>query len=146
MIFIPSLLILTNLQETSSHGDHPLSRIAIHEATLALTPLAYVEASPSILGLTTGQNSEWVTVEYSTPFPSVDDWIGVFSPANFSASTCPSENPRVYPPLLCSAPIKFQYANYSSPQYKDTGKGSLKLQMINQRSDFSFALFTGGFF
>jgi hypothetical protein len=53
MIFIPSLLILTNLQETSSHGDHPLSRIAIHEATLALTPLAYVEASPSILGLTT---------------------------------------------------------------------------------------------
>ncbi|KAL9352156.1 hypothetical protein Peur_054836 [Populus x canadensis] len=145
MIFIPSLLILTNLQETSSHGDHPLSRIAIHEATLALTPLAYVEASPSILGLTTGQNSEWVTVEYSTPIPSVDDWIGVFSPANFSASTCPSENPRVYPPLLCSAPIKFQYANYSSPQYKDTGKGSLKLQMINQRSDFSFALFTGGF-
>lgn len=145
MIFIPSLLILTNLQETSSHGDHPLSRIAIHEATLALTPLAYVEASPSILGLTTGQNSEWVTVEYRTPIPSVDDWIGVFSPANFSASTCPSENPRVYPPLLCSAPIKFQYANYSSPQYKDTGKGSLKLQMINQRSDFSFALFTGGF-
>ncbi|KAJ6312225.1 hypothetical protein OIU77_013879 [Salix suchowensis] len=154
MIFIPSLLILTNLQETSSHGDHPLSRIAIHEATFALTPLAHVKASPSILGLTTvsffatstmGQNSEWVTIEYSTPSPSVDDWIGVFSPANFSASTCPSENPRVYPPLLCSAPIKFQYASYSSPQYKDTGKGSLKLQIINQRSDFSFALFTGGF-
>ena len=40
---------------------------------------------------------------------------------------------------------QFQYANYSSPQYKDTGKGSLKLQIINQRSDFSFALFTGGF-
>lgn len=53
MIFIPSLLILTNLQETSSHGDHPLSRIAIHEATFALTPLAHVKASPSILGLTT---------------------------------------------------------------------------------------------
>ncbi|XP_024041590.1 probable inactive purple acid phosphatase 1 isoform X2 [Citrus clementina] len=55
-----------------------------------------------------------------------------------------SENPRVYPPLLCSAPIKFQYANYSSPQYKSTGKGSLKLQLINQRSDFSFVLFTNG--
>ncbi|CAK7326206.1 unnamed protein product [Dovyalis caffra] len=145
MILIPSLLILTNLLETSSHGDHPLSRIAIHEATLALNHLAYVKASPSILGLTTGQNSQWVTVEYSTPIPSVDDWIGVFSPANFSASTCSSENPRVYPPLLCSAPIKFQYANYSTPQYRDTGKGSLKLQLINQRSDFSFALFTGGF-
>lgn len=91
-----------------------------------------------------------------------------------SSSTCPAENPRVYPPLLCSAPIKvcivllchnfysfflilllaevvlryfswqFQYANYSSPQYKSTGKGSLKLQLINQRSDFSFVLFTNG--
>ncbi|XP_031273796.1 probable inactive purple acid phosphatase 1 isoform X2 [Pistacia vera] len=54
------------------------------------------------------------------------------------------DNPRVYPPLLCSAPIKFQYANYSSPRYKSTGKGWLKLQLINQRSDFSFALFSGG--
>uniref|UniRef100_A0A7N2LK67 Purple acid phosphatase Fn3-like domain-containing protein n=1 Tax=Quercus lobata TaxID=97700 RepID=A0A7N2LK67_QUELO len=78
------------------------------------------------------------------PKPSADDWIGVFSPANFNASTCPEVNPRVYPPLLCSAPIKYQFANYSSPEYKDTGKGYLKLQLINQRLDFSFALFSGG--
>ena len=29
-------------------------------------------------------------------------------------------------------------------EYKDSGKGYLKLQLINQRSDFSFALFFGG--
>lgn len=30
-----------------------------------------------------GLNEEWVTVDFSVPSPSVDDWIGVFSPANF---------------------------------------------------------------
>ncbi|KAK7309877.1 hypothetical protein RJT34_06963 [Clitoria ternatea] len=91
-----------------------------------------------------GQTAEWVTLEYSSPVPSIDDWIGVFSPANFSASTCPEENRRVFPPLLCSAPIKYQYATYSNPHNEVTGKGFLKLQLINQRSDFSFALFSGG--
>ncbi|AES64256.1 transmembrane protein, putative [Medicago truncatula] len=38
----------------------------------------------------------------------------------------------------------FQNASYLNPQYKTTGKGFLKLQLINQRSDFSFALFSGG--
>ncbi|KAI6676898.1 hypothetical protein NL676_037694 [Syzygium grande] len=39
---------------------------------------------------------------------------------------------------------QYQYANYSSPRYENTGKGLLKLQLINQRSDFSFTLFSGG--
>ncbi|XP_022003626.2 probable inactive purple acid phosphatase 1 [Helianthus annuus] len=47
-------------------------------------------------------------------------------------------------PNLCFAPIKYQYANYTNPNYKVTGEASLKLQLINQRSDFAFALFTGG--
>ncbi|KAK0574788.1 hypothetical protein LWI29_029083 [Acer saccharum] len=143
LILLGILLVIASLQVTTSHGEHPLSRIAIHKATFALNEHAYVKASPTILGLK-GQNSEWVTVEFSSPYPSVDDWIGVFSPSNFSAASCSAVNPRVYPPLLCSAPIKFQFANYSSPRYKNTGKGFLKLQMINQRSDFSFALFSGG--
>lgn len=40
--------------------------------------------------------------------------------------------------------LQYQYANYTSPDYKHTGKGLLNLQLINQRSDFSFALFSGG--
>ncbi|KAL5553634.1 hypothetical protein UlMin_041035, partial [Ulmus minor] len=137
------LLALATLQEVRSHGDQPLSKVAIHKTEFALRDNAYVKASPTVLGLE-GQNTEWVTVKFTTPNPSNDDWIGVFSPANFNASSCPAENKASHPPSLCSAPIKFQYANYSSPSYKSTGKGSLRLQLINQRSDFSFALFSGG--
>nr|POE73257.1 putative inactive purple acid phosphatase 1 [Quercus suber] len=136
-------LVLTTLQEVWSHGDQPLSKIAIHKATIDLNHDAYVKASPTVLGLKE-QTTEWVTLEYSSPKPSADDWIGVFSPANFNSSTRPQEKPTVHPPQPCSAPIKYQFANYSSPKYKDTGKGYLKLQLINQRSDFSFALFSGG--
>lgn len=137
------LWALACIEGAISHGDQPLAKIAIHNAKFALHDQAYVKASPTVLGLG-GQNTEFVTVEFSSPSPSVDDWIGVFSPANFSASTCLPEDIRVTPPLLCSAPIKYQYANYTSPNYKNTGKASLKLQLINQRSDFSFALFSGG--
>ncbi|XP_023537346.1 probable inactive purple acid phosphatase 1 isoform X1 [Cucurbita pepo subsp. pepo] len=137
------LWILATLQQVKSHGSHPFSKIAIHKSTFALNENADVKASPSVLGLK-GENAEWVTLKYSSPNPSSDDWIGVFSPANFSSSSCPMDNPRVYPPLLCSAPIKFLYANYTNPKYKTTGRGLLKLQLINQRSDFSFALFSGG--
>nr|GMD82304.1 probable inactive purple acid phosphatase 27 [Ipomoea batatas] len=37
----------------------------------------------------------------------------------------------------------YNYASFDS-SYKKTGKASLKFQLINQRADFSFALFTGG--
>ncbi|THG22825.1 hypothetical protein TEA_009449 [Camellia sinensis var. sinensis] len=40
--------------------------------------------------------------------------------------------------------VQYQYANYTNPKYKDNGKGMLKLQLIKQRSDFSFVLFSGG--
>ncbi|XP_024018238.1 probable inactive purple acid phosphatase 1 [Morus notabilis] len=137
-------IVLFLLQEVNCHGDHqPLSRIAIHKTVFALHENARVKASPTVLGLK-GQNTEWVTVKFNSPNPSVDDWIAVFSPAKFNASSCPAEYSSVHTPLLCSAPIKYQYANYTSPDYKHTGKGLLNLQLINQRSDFSFALFSGG--
>ncbi|CAN6901959.1 unnamed protein product [Brassica oleracea] len=126
-----------------SHKDQPLSGIAIHETTFHLNDKAHVKASPTLLG-SNGQHSELVLVEFSSPHPSDEDWIGVFSPADFNVSTCPGDNKMVSPPRLCSAPIKFQYANFSNPRYNTTGTGSLKLQIINQRSDFSFALFSGG--
>ncbi|XP_045801533.1 probable inactive purple acid phosphatase 1 isoform X4 [Trifolium pratense] len=142
MIFF-TLLILSIFHQVVSDVHQPLSKVAIHNTVFALNQGSSIKATPNLLGLK-GQTTEWVTLRYSTPNPKIDDWIGVFSPANFSASTCPAENTLVNPPFLCSAPIKFQYANFSSHNYKNTGKGSLKLQLINQRSDFSFALFTGG--
>lgn len=47
-------------------------------------------------------------------------------------------------PYICSAPIKYKYANESSSYYEKTGTASLRFQLINQRADFSFALFSGG--
>lgn len=140
------LWVATNLQGTSSSGHQPLSKIAIHQAEIALDDKAYIKVSPSLLGLgeNGAENSEWVTVEFHNPNPTKNDWIGVFSPANFSSSTCSLENPRVLPPVICTAPIKYQLANFSNPKYAETGTGSLKLQLINQRADFSFALFTDG--
>lgn len=141
--FVVVLLVLSSFEGAISHGVQPLSRISIENAVIALEDSAYIRCSPSVLGAN-GQNGELVTLQYSSPNPSIDDWIGVLSPANFSSSICIAENPRVGPPYLCTAPIKYQFANFSSPKYKDTGKGSLKLQLINQRSDYSFALFSGG--
>jgi hypothetical protein len=39
--------------------------------------------------------------------------------------------------------MQYQFANYSA-NYVYWGKGSIRFQLINQRYDFSFALFTGG--
>ncbi|KAK4773313.1 hypothetical protein SAY87_028332 [Trapa incisa] len=123
-------------------GEQPLSKIAIHKATPALHDSASISASPVILGLK-GEDTEWVSVELEYPHPSSDDWVGVFSPAKFNGSSCP-ENKRDEAPFICSAPIKYKYANHSSPDYAKTGKASLKFQLINQRADISFALFAGG--
>lgn len=145
VIWLAILWVFVTLQGVASDPDQPLSKIAVHKTTFALYNLAYIKVTPSVLGVR-GGNSEWVTLEYGHSEPSTDDWIGVFSPANFSASKCSPESPRAFPPLLCTAPIKFQYANHSNSQYMESGKGKMKLQLINQRSDFSFALFTGGVF
>ncbi|GMP54108.1 hypothetical protein CsSME_00019370 [Camellia sinensis var. sinensis] len=124
-IFLAISWALVSLKGATSHRDQPLSRIAIDRAVVALEDQAFVKASPSVLGLRS-QNTEWVTLEYSIPTPSIGDWVGVFSPANFSASSCLLENPRTGPPFLCTAPIKYQYANYTNPKYKDNEKRGVK--------------------
>lgn len=139
-----SLAIIASLLGfVAGNGEQPLSKISIRRATMALHEKAYIKASPPLLGLK-GQTSEWVSLEYSHPNPSNDDWIGVFSPAKFSTSLCEKESGREEAPLLCTSPIKFQNANYTNPDYSKSGKGFLKLQLINQREDFSVALFSGG--
>ncbi|KAJ4712575.1 Purple acid phosphatase [Melia azedarach] len=125
-------------------GVQPLSKIAIHRAVYALHENASVKAYPLVLG-TKGEDSQWVTVEFDSPHPSRDDWIAVFSPANFNSSTCPPDDGYfLQSPYICSAPVKYKFANESTTEYSKTGKGALKFLLINQRADFSFALFSGG--
>ncbi|KAK6920513.1 Purple acid phosphatase, N-terminal [Dillenia turbinata] len=142
----------------SSSGVQPLSKIAIHKAVFVLNDSASIKASPLLLGtnwnvqlgayepndVMQGKDSEWVDVEIEQPKPLEDDWIGIFSPANFNSSTCPQEDQRQQPPFICSAPIKYKFANDSNSNYTKTGKAYHKLRLINQRADFSFALFSGG--
>ncbi|KAK4256952.1 hypothetical protein QN277_006607 [Acacia crassicarpa] len=142
------LLFLLNLSFASAHingfGEQPLSKISIHKTVVSLHINASLRASPSLLGIK-GEDTEWVTVDLDYSNPSSDDWVGVFSPAKFNASSCPPNNdPKEQTPYTCSAPIKYKFVNETNPNYTKTGKSSLKFQLINQRADFSFALFSGG--
>ncbi|KAL3499104.1 hypothetical protein ACH5RR_041836 [Cinchona calisaya] len=145
MILGSLLLLFLSSNFASAHiGIQPLSKIAIHKTIFALRDSASIKASPVVLGLK-GEDSEWVSVDLENSEPSQDDWIGVFSPAKFNGSTCYLENePKVVTPYICTAPIKYQFANFSSSSYTNTGKASIKFLLINQRADFSFALFSGG--
>ncbi|KAJ4712574.1 Purple acid phosphatase [Melia azedarach] len=138
------LQIHTAVVAADNVGVQPLSKIAIHRAVYALHENASVKAYPLVLG-TKGEDSQWVTVEFDSPHPSRDDWIAVFSPANFNSSTCPPDDGYfLQSPYICSAPVKYKFANESTTEYSKTGKGALKFLLINQRADFSFALFSGG--
>ncbi|XP_014505538.1 probable inactive purple acid phosphatase 27 [Vigna radiata var. radiata] len=148
MVAVVAWLVSFNIVFCFAHihgfGDQPLSKIAIDKAVVSLHSAASITATPSLLG-TKGEDTQWVTVDIDYPEPSADDWVGVFSPAKLNSSTCPPvSDPREEIPYICSAPVKFQFLNYSNSHYTKTGKGSLKFQLINQRADFSFALFSGG--
>ncbi|KAL3018773.1 hypothetical protein AAZX31_05G045800 [Glycine max] len=148
LVLVVAWLVQLNIVYGFAHihgfGEQPLSRIAIHKAVVSLHGSASITATPSLLG-TKGEDTQWVTVDIDYPDPSADDWVGVFSPAKFNASTCPPVNdPKEVIPYICSAPIKYKFMNYSNSYYTKTGKASLKFQLINQRADFSFALFSGG--
>ncbi|CAM6083490.1 unnamed protein product [Calypogeia fissa] len=119
--------------------DQPLSTLGIHNTVVSLDSGVSITASPDLLGAN-GERAQYVTVSYKNPSPGIGDWIGVFSPANFNGSTCGGGTEA---PTLCTAPVKYSFANFSSPDYNSTGEGSLHLRLINQRADFSFAFFTG---
>ncbi|KAJ6764219.1 PURPLE ACID PHOSPHATASE-RELATED [Salix koriyanagi] len=125
-------------------GEQALAKIDIYKTTLALDGSAVITAYPRTLG-SLGEDSEWITVNIVNEKPSADDWVGVFSPANFNASTCPPQDEQWQEtPYICTAPIKYKYANHSNPEYTETGKTTLRFLLINQRADFAFVLFSGG--
>ncbi|CAF2149706.1 probable inactive purple acid phosphatase 24 [Brassica rapa] len=128
---------------SNGRGDQPLAQINIYKASLALDTSVHIHASPQVLGLK-GEDTEWVDVAISNPKHSSNDWIAVFSPAKFDSTTCWPWQPQTKEksPYLCSSPIKYTYMrNY--PEYTKSGNVIVKLQIINQRADVSFALFSG---
>ncbi|KAL7181454.1 hypothetical protein ACSBR1_040360 [Camellia fascicularis] len=144
-IFLAISWALVSLEGAASHRDQPLSRIAIDRAVSAPEDRAFVKPSPSVLGLR-GQNTEWVTLEYSIPTHQLVTGLVYFL---LPISVLPPVFWKIQELVLHSCArhllrfCAYQYANYTNPKYKDNGKGMLKLQLIKQRSDFSFALFSG---
>uniref|UniRef100_A0A803MIE7 Purple acid phosphatase n=1 Tax=Chenopodium quinoa TaxID=63459 RepID=A0A803MIE7_CHEQI len=130
------------------HGDgvQPLSQINILDTKFEVRDKAFVHVSTIRLPTKDDDNVRPVTVTLMSDNPSSDDWVGVFSPAKFNKSTDCKEvgNDKVEDPTICTAPIKYKYANYSNTNYLKSGKAELKFELINQRADFSFALFSGG--
>ncbi|XP_071731767.1 nucleotide pyrophosphatase/phosphodiesterase-like [Rutidosis leptorrhynchoides] len=123
--------------------EQPLAKIAIQKAVIARQESACVTVIHLLENM--GDDTELVNVQIHTTEPNEGDWVGVFSPANFSASVCYSESGEVQDgPDICTAPIKYMFANQTNLLYTTTGRSSLNFQIINQRSDFTFALFTGG--
>ncbi|KAG0631433.1 hypothetical protein M758_1G252900 [Ceratodon purpureus] len=130
--------------EVRQDDTQPLSKIALHRSTQKFDKSITISADPVLLGHK-GETSEYVTVKYKKPTGAKEtDWIGVFSPAKFNASECSEDlNPREYRPYICQAPIKYKYANYSSPNYVIDGEGSVTFRLVKQRSDFAFGFFSG---
>ncbi|CAM6117218.1 unnamed protein product [Calypogeia fissa] len=127
-------------------SEQPLARIVVQDSLAVFDSSVTISASPDLLGVQ-GEGAEYVTVQFKRPSGAEDtDWIGVFSPAIFDASLC-SEPPGVpnkdQEPLLCTAPVKYSYANMSTPDYASTGEGTLKFRLINMRADYSFGFFKG---
>ncbi|CAL5441493.1 unnamed protein product [Camellia sinensis] len=125
-----------------SISEQPLSQIEVEKTIVALSDTAYITAHPTVLGLK-GEDTELVNVAIDYSDPSPNDWVGVFSPAKFNPANC-QWHTKEEQPYLCSAPIKYKYATAASSGYTKTGKTIIHFQLINQRSDFSFALFSGG--
>ncbi|OIT04742.1 putative inactive purple acid phosphatase 27 [Nicotiana attenuata] len=123
-------------EDDLSQGEQPLSRVQIHKTVLALRKSASIKVAGSTLLGSTGEDVEWVTINLRNAKPSNDDWVGVFSPAKFNESICDPvtiDEQQFGAPFLCTAPLKFKFANYNNVNYTKTGKTSLKFRLINQR-------------
>lgn len=81
------------------------------------------------------KSGDWVTVSWEgVSSPSKKDWVGVYSPpANNAYGINATKN----------APIKYQYAYYSST-HMSYGKGSVQIRLMNMRQPVIFGFFKGG--
>uniref|UniRef100_J3MYZ8 Purple acid phosphatase n=1 Tax=Oryza brachyantha TaxID=4533 RepID=J3MYZ8_ORYBR len=128
----------------------PLSTLKIDAARVMMDAGSVIHASPELLGAD-GEDSAWVAVNFTTPAPTADHWIALFSPANFdlimggnqSDARISAEGDDEAPAGLPMAPIKYKFANIS-PNFMSSGSGNISFLLINQRYDYAFGLFSGG--
>ncbi|KAL6601233.1 hypothetical protein ACP70R_044453 [Stipagrostis hirtigluma subsp. patula] len=134
------------VEDATPDNVQPLSTLKMQAARVAMDAAVVIHASPDVLGKN-GEDSGWVTVNFTAPAPSSGHWVALFSPADFSLSVgdSPSANAAGEdgPAGLPQAPIKYMFANIS-PSFMSSGSGNMSFLVINQRSDYAFGLFSGG--
>ncbi|RCV12393.1 hypothetical protein SETIT_2G266200v2 [Setaria italica] len=117
------------VEDAATDNIQPLSTLKMQAARVAMDSGAAIHASPDVLGQN-GEDSAWVTVNFTAPAPSAGHWVALFSPADFGYT-------------LISASITYMFANIS-PNFMSSGSGNMSFLVINQRSDYAFGLFSGG--
>ncbi|WVZ65481.1 hypothetical protein U9M48_014836 [Paspalum notatum var. saurae] len=139
---------VTVADQSTADNIQPLSTLKLQAAQVAMESAAVIHASPDVLGKN-GEDSAWVTVNFTAPAPSAGHWVALFSPADFgmsvggSASTNAAAGEGRPAAGLPTAPIKYMFANIS-PSFMSSGSGNMSFLVINQRSDCAFGLFSGG--
>jgi hypothetical protein len=87
--------------------------------------------SPLLIG-----NDDVITVTFSSTAPAALDFIAAFAP---------DDDEIRHIDISQTSPVKFGLCS-NAHGYLTTGKGSLKFEMTNLRSDIVFYYFTGGVF
>ncbi|CAN6167566.1 unnamed protein product [Urochloa humidicola] len=70
------------VEDSAADNIQPLSTLKMQAAQVAMDSGAAIHASPDVLGKN-GEDSAWVTVNFTAPAPSADHWVALFSPADF---------------------------------------------------------------
>ncbi|KAL5201042.1 hypothetical protein ABZP36_035396 [Zizania latifolia] len=151
-VLLPVLLLvaasLTSAAAAAEDNIQPLSTLNMDAARVMMDAGSVIHASPEVLGKN-GEDSAWVTVNYTTTAPTAGHWIALFSPADFDLSIGGKQSSSTNaegeeaPAGLPMAPIKYKFANIST-SFMSSGGGSTSFLLINQRYDYAFGLFSGG--
>jgi hypothetical protein len=93
-------------------------------------------------------NNEIVTVNYQSRIPSIFDWIGAFTPANFVGDISNSKAAIPFLHGCCTGSCPWRNENFLGMMpldnhYLTTGKGTLRFNLTNIRSDIRFYYFVG---
>lgn len=121
-----ALLFLLSISLSAGHGAPRASLVHVENIVSEPDMSLSLAVSPKVL-----QTSlEWVTVSWeNVSNPDKGDWIGIYSPPTADVSSI--------------APVKYQLAS-SSPSHGTSGSGTLRFNLVNMRSNYSFAFFRNG--
>ena len=127
-----SLLLSTFLLSgVVSHS--PIHRLALYNANNAkfLTPEEYLAASATVDVTPSSKlnDGDYVNVTITNPKFSSNDFIASFSPSTYAS--------------VNHSPVEYFLLN-AFPSYMKNGTVTIPFRLINMRSDYAFALFSGG--